>query len=66
MRILAEITHAAADNLRDADHIFIDEPRRSGWYEKTSQACAVFLPAKRVGVTGDGRRRAPVLAADRE
>jgi hypothetical protein len=34
-----------ADTLRLADHIFIEELRRAGWYEKTSQAFAVFLPA---------------------
>jgi len=35
--------------------IFIEELRASGWYEKTSQAFAVFLPVKSVGVMGDGR-----------
>ena len=62
VRILGEVTKAAADTLRLADHIFIEELRRAGWYDKTSQAFAVFLPVKSVGVTGDGRRYAPVIA----
>ncbi len=62
VRILGEVTKAAADTLRLADHIFIEELRKAGWYGKTSQAFAVFLPVKSVGVTGDGRRHAPVIA----
>jgi GMP synthase (glutamine-hydrolysing) len=62
VRILGEVTQAAADTLRLADHIFIEELRRAGWYDKTSQAFAVFLPVKSVGVTGDGRRYEPVVA----
>ncbi len=62
VRILGEVTQAAADTLRHADHIFIEELRRAGWYDKTSQAFAVFLPVKSVGVTGDGRRHEPVIA----
>ncbi len=62
VRILGEVTRAAADTLRLADHIFIEELRRAGWYDKTSQAFAVFLPVKSVGVTGDGRRHEPVIA----
>jgi GMP synthase (glutamine-hydrolysing) len=62
VRILGEVTRAAADTLRFADHIFIEELRRAGWYDKTSQAFAVFLPVKSVGVTGDGRRHEPVIA----
>jgi GMP synthase (glutamine-hydrolysing) len=62
VRILGEVTQQAADTLRQADHIFIEELRRAGWYERTSQAFAVFLPVKSVGVTGDGRRHAPVIA----
>jgi GMP synthase (glutamine-hydrolysing) len=62
VRILGEVTKAAADTLRLADHIFIEELRRAGWYDKTSQAFAVFLPVKSVGVTGDGRRYEPVIA----
>jgi GMP synthase (glutamine-hydrolysing) len=62
VRILGEVTKAAADTLRLADHIFIEELRRADWYDKTSQAFAVFLPVKSVGVTGDGRRYEPVIA----
>jgi GMP synthase (glutamine-hydrolysing) len=62
VRILGEVTEAAAETLRLADHIFIEELRKAGWYDKTSQAFAVFLPVKSVGVTGDGRRHEPVIA----
>jgi GMP synthase (glutamine-hydrolysing) len=62
VRILGEVTQPAADTLRHADHIFIEELRKAGWYDKTSQAFAVFLPVKSVGVTGDGRRHDPVIA----
>jgi len=62
VRILGEVTKAAADTLRLADHIFIEELRRAGWYDRTSQAFAVYLPVKSVGVTGDGRRHEPVIA----
>lgn len=62
VRILGEVTKEAADTLRLADHIYIEELRRAGWYEKTSQAFAVYLPVKSVGVTGDGRRYEPVIA----
>jgi GMP synthase (glutamine-hydrolysing) len=62
VRILGEVTAAAAETLRQADAIFIEELRKAGWYEKTSQAFAVFLPVKSVGVTGDGRRHDPVIA----
>jgi GMP synthase (glutamine-hydrolysing) len=62
VRILGEVTPAATQTLQQADAIFIDELRKAGWYEKTSQAFAVFLPVKSVGVTGDGRRHDPVIA----
>jgi GMP synthase (glutamine-hydrolysing) len=62
VRILGEIHKHHADCLRLADGIFIDELRAAGWYEKTSQAFAVFLPVKSVGVTGDGRRYEYVIA----
>ncbi len=55
VRILGEVRREFADLLRRADHIFIEELRSSGWYDKTSQAFAVFLPVKSVGVMGDGR-----------
>jgi GMP synthase (glutamine-hydrolysing) len=62
VRILEEVTREAADTLRKADAIFIHELRKSGWYDKTSQAFAVFLPVNSVGVMGDGRRHEPVVA----
>jgi GMP synthase (glutamine-hydrolysing) len=55
VRILGEVKAEYADLLRRADAIFIDELRASGWYDKTAQAFAVFLPVKSVGVMGDGR-----------
>ena len=55
VRILGQIKKEFADLLRSADAIFIDELKKSGWYEKTSQAFAVFLPIKSVGVMGDAR-----------
>ena len=45
-----------ADLLRRADAIFIEELRRADLYDKTSQAFAVFLPVRSVGVMGDARR----------
>ncbi|MBK6741439.1 MAG: glutamine-hydrolyzing GMP synthase [Hydrogenophilales bacterium] len=62
VRILGEVKQEFADLLRHADHIFIEELRASGWYEKTSQAFAVFLPVKAVGVMGDGRTYDYVVA----
>jgi GMP synthase (glutamine-hydrolysing) len=48
--------------LREADAIFIEELHRADWYHKTSQAFAIFLPVKSVGVVGDGRRYEWVIA----
>jgi GMP synthase (glutamine-hydrolysing) len=62
VRILGEVTKAAAAQLRRADAIFIEELRRADWYDQVSQAFAVFLPVKSVGVMGDGRRHEPVIA----
>jgi GMP synthase (glutamine-hydrolysing) len=62
VRILGEVKREFADLLRRADAIFIEELRASGWYEKTSQAFAVFLPVKSVGVMGDGRTYDYVVA----
>ena len=56
VRILGEVRKDYADLLRQADHIFIEELRRHDLYDKTSQAFAVFLPVRSVGVMGDGRR----------
>lgn len=62
VRILGEVRKDYADTLRRADAIFIEELRASGWYDKTSQAFAVFLPVKSVGVVGDARRYEYVVA----
>jgi len=62
VRILGEVKHEYAELLRRADDIFISELRKSGWYDKTSQAFAVFLPVKSVGVVGDARRYEYVIA----
>jgi GMP synthase (glutamine-hydrolysing) len=56
VRILGEIKQSYADTLRLADAIFIDELRKANLYDEVSQAFAVFLPVKSVGVMGDGRR----------
>jgi GMP synthase (glutamine-hydrolysing) len=62
VRILGEVRKQYADTLRLADHIFIEELRRHDLYDTVSQAFTVFLPVKSVGVTGDGRRYAWVVA----
>ncbi|WP_016853557.1 glutamine-hydrolyzing GMP synthase [Halomonas smyrnensis] len=62
VRILGEVKKEYADILREADAIFIEELHNAGWYHKTSQAFAVFLPVKSVGVVGDGRRYEWVIA----
>jgi GMP synthase (glutamine-hydrolysing) len=55
VRILGEVTAERVAVLQEADDIFLHELRESGWYEKTSQAFAVLLPVKAVGVMGDHR-----------
>lgn len=69
VRILGEVKQQYADLLRRADAIFIeelhnfkDEATGKSWYELTSQAFAVFLPVKSVGVMGDGRTYDYVVA----
>jgi GMP synthase (glutamine-hydrolysing) len=69
VRILGEVRREHADLLRRADAIFIEELRTTvdpadgrSWYGKTSQAFAVFLPVKSVGVMGDGRTYDYVVA----
>ena len=62
VRILGEIKQEFADLLRRADAIFIDELRKHDLYDRTSQAFAVFLPVRSVGVMGDGRRYDYVVA----
>jgi GMP synthase (glutamine-hydrolysing) len=62
VRILGEIKKEFADLLRRADDIFIQELRKYDLYDKTSQAFAVFLPVRSVGVLGDARRYDYVIA----
>jgi GMP synthase (glutamine-hydrolysing) len=62
VRILGEVTKPHADLLRRADAIYIEELKRQGWYERVSQAFAVFLPVRSVAVMGDGRRYDYVIA----
>ena len=69
VRILGEVKQEYADLLRRADAIFIEELRGArdpatgkSWYDLTSQAFAVFLPVKSVGVMGDGRTYEYVVA----
>jgi len=62
VRILGEVRKEYAEILRRADHIFIEELRRHDLYDKVSQAFAVFLPVRSVGVMGDARRYDYVIA----
>jgi GMP synthase (glutamine-hydrolysing) len=62
VRILGEIRKEYVELLQRADDIFIEELRKSGWYDKTAQAFTVFLPVRSVGVMGDGRTYEYVVA----
>jgi GMP synthase (glutamine-hydrolysing) len=62
VRILGEIRPEYVNLLQRADDVFIQELRSSGWYDKTAQAFAVFLPVRSVGVMGDGRTYENVVA----
>jgi GMP synthase (glutamine-hydrolysing) len=62
VRILGAIEKPYVELLQRADDIFIQELRKSGWYDKTAQAFAVFLPVRSVGVMGDGRTYENVVA----
>ena len=62
VRVLGEVKEEYCDILRRADAIYIDELFESGHYHKISQAFAVFLPVKSVGVMGDGRTYEYVIA----
>jgi len=62
VRILGEVHKPFADILRQADHIFIEELHRAELYDQVSQAFAVFLPVKSVGVVGDNRQYDHVIA----
>ncbi|MEX2132204.1 MAG: glutamine-hydrolyzing GMP synthase [Pseudohongiellaceae bacterium] len=62
VRVLGEVKKAYCDIVRRADAIFIEELRRADYYQKVSQAFAVFMPVKSVGVVGDARRYSYVVA----
>jgi GMP synthase (glutamine-hydrolysing) len=62
VRILGEINHENISVLQEADSIFIDELKKEGLYDEVSQAFCVYLPVKSVGVVGDERRYADVIA----
>ncbi len=61
VRIIGEITKEKTLILQEADHIFIEELIKADLYDKVSQAFAVLLPVKSVGVVGDERRYAEVI-----
>ena len=61
VRIIGEISKTKTTVLKEADHIFIQELKNADLYDKVSQAFAVFLPIKSVGVVGDERRYAEVI-----
>lgn len=62
VRVLGEIKKEYCDLLRRADAIFIEELHNADWYHKVSQAFAVFLPVRSVGVMGDQRKYDWVIA----
>jgi GMP synthase (glutamine-hydrolysing) len=62
VRVPGEVTAAKVAVLQEADAIFLDELRDAGWYERVSQAFAVLLPVRTVGVMGDFRTYEHVLA----
>ena len=62
VRIIGEITKERTNILKEADHIFIEELIKADLYDTVSQAFAVLLPVKSVGVVGDERRYAEVIA----
>ena len=62
VRILGEVNAASVRMLQNADAIFIEELKASGWYDRASQSFAVLLPVKSVGVMGDGRTYEQVVA----
>jgi GMP synthase (glutamine-hydrolysing) len=62
VRILGEVKREYAEILKQADRVFIEELRAADLYDKVSQAFAVFLPVRSVGVVGDGRAYEWVVA----
>src|SRR3989338_2037016 len=62
VRILGEVTPERVNILREADAIFTEELKKSGYYNKTWQAFAALLPVKAVGVMGDARAYGYIIA----
>jgi GMP synthase (glutamine-hydrolysing) len=62
VRILGDVTAERVALLQQADELFLRELRESGYYDKVSQAFAVLLPVKSVGVMGDFRTYENVVA----
>jgi GMP synthase (glutamine-hydrolysing) len=62
IRILGEVSQKNIDLVRKADMILQEELRKHNHYEKISQAFCVFLPVNSVGVIGDARQYAPIIA----
>lgn len=62
IRILGEITKEKIATLQEADAIYIENLKNSGWYDKVWQAGAIFLPVQSVGVMGDERTYENVIA----
>ncbi len=62
IRILGEITKEKIATLQEADAIYIENLKNSGWYDKVWQAGAIFLPVQSVGVMGDERTYEHVIA----
>jgi GMP synthase (glutamine-hydrolysing) len=62
VRVLGEVVEGRLELLREADALFIEELKESGFYERVSQAFAVLLPVRSVGVMGDERTYEHVVA----
>ncbi len=62
VRVLGEIKPDYCEILREADAILIEELKAADYYDRVSQAFAVYLPVKSVGVVGDARRYEPIIA----
>ncbi len=62
VRVVGAVTWDRLETLRQADAIFIEELRAADWYDRVAQAFAVSLPVRSVGVMGDGRTYASVIA----
>ncbi|UCC86032.1 MAG: glutamine-hydrolyzing GMP synthase [Anaerolineales bacterium] len=62
VRVVGEVTWDRLETLRQADAILIEELRQAGWYDRVAQAFAVSLPVQSVGVMGDARTYASVIA----